>query len=285
MLQTAGVDLHLAPNPNTRHKAQETVLVIPDSQNGFREGKPMHDRLAWEAAVWLANEIQPDGIVELGDMMDMPTFSGFRKTPDLLGSTQRMIDETWWWQTRVRAAAPSAWIRWLEGNHEKRYMDTLHDQVPDMAMLRDIQLPKLLRLEDLGVTYQSGYPTHWMYRGVEFQHGEKYSKHGGQTAAKYLVDVPHSVVYGHSHKRELASKTYMGVEKFAGSPGCLCHTDGRVPGTHNPDWQNGLMLVHYDKDNHATAELVAIEGGRIFFRGESMKLKHNDRARIKDIGS
>lgn len=284
MLETAGIDLHLAPLIANRRKARETILVLPDSQNGYKGELPMHDRLAWEAAVWVASELQPDGVVQLGDMLDLPEFSHFRKRPETLGKTQLTLDETWWWNARLRKAAPKAWGRWLAGNHEDRYKRTLGECVPDLAELHALQLPTLLRLKDLGVEYIDDYPTYWMYRGVEFQHGDKYSKTGGQTAAKYLTDVPHSVVYGHSHKREYACKTYNGRTKFAASPGVMCHIDGRVPAkSKRVDWQQGLMLVHFDRNDNAWPELLPIEKGVLLFRGESVSLKHNDSQRLKDL--
>lgn len=251
----------------------ETVLVLPDSQNGFRGNEPLHDRLAWEASIQLARMVHVDGVVLLGDMMDFSTLTKkFRKHADLVGKIGRTRDETRYWLDRLRTVTPHAKFRkYLAGNHEERLNNTVIDANEDLEGLLTVR--SLLALDELGYDYLGPYGRDWVYRGVLYTHGEKYAKLGGQTAAKYLAENHLSVVFGHCHKAEYGMRRYQQRTRFAACPGTLARVCGIVPGNSpHPDWQQGLGLVHHD-GNLSWYEHVPIEQGIMFFRGEKTKLK------------
>lgn len=262
----------------------ETVLVLPDSQNGFRGDEPLHDRLAWEASLVLAELVDLDGVVLLGDMLDFSTLTKkFRKHADLIGKVGKSRDETRWWLDRLAGVTADVKFRkYLEGNHEARLANTVIDANEDLEGL--LTVPGFLGLDDLGYDYVGPYGRDWTYRGVIYTHGEKYAKLGGQTAAKYLSENSLSVVFGHCHKAEYGMRRYQHKTRFAACPGTLARIDGIVPGNSpNPDWQQGLGLVHYDK-NTAWYEHVPVEEGYLFFRGQRIKIQHNASARKRALG-
>lgn len=261
----------------------ETVLVIPDSQNGFRGNEPLHDRQAWEAAIVLSTLVVPDQAVLLGDMVDFSTLTKkFKKPADLVGKMKKTIDETNWWYDRLDQVLDYKVM--IEGNHEARLSNILIDCNADLEGL--VTVESLLKLETRpGWTFRGPYGQDYTYRGVDYVHGEKYAKTGGQTAAKYLVEHPRSVVFGHCHKAEIGRRRYRGVTRFAACPGTIARIDGIVPGNHvNPDWQQGLGLVHYPSKGNPWYEQVDILDGNMLFRGEVIPIKHDARKRQKELG-
>lgn len=242
------------------------VLVLPDSQNGFRGDEPLHDRLAWEGALTVAANVQDIRcVVLLGDMLDLAPWGRFRVSNDLLGTTQRTLDETHWWLARLRATV--GWgvrIVYLEGNHEARFANTLVDAHRELSTLRGLDVPTLLGLEELGVEYVGPYGARVTIDGVIYTHGDKYAKWGGATAAKYLQEYPRSVVFGHCHKAELAHRRWVdGTVNFAMSPGTLARCDGIVPGHAHPDWTQSVGWV----EDGAVASILPVGGNTLRIPG------------------
>ena len=264
-------------------RTSETVLVIPDSQNGFRGNQTLHDRGAWEAAVVLAQMVQPDYLVLLGDMLDFSTLTKkFRTEADLVGKMGHTIEETKWWLKRLVVASRGSKRKYLAGNHEARLNNTLVDANKDLEGL--VTVSSLL---ELGEDYQyiGPYGRTWEHREVIYAHGDKYAKYGGQTCAKYLSEHPKSIVFGHCHKNEIARRTYYGRTRFAASPGTIARIDGIVPGNScYPDWSQGFCLVHYSKGNDPACEMITYANRHIFMRGEVLPVRHDARARQKELG-
>lgn len=260
----------------------ECILVLPDSQNGFRGSEPLHDRKAWEAAILLSTLVNPKQVVLLGDMLDFSTLTKkFRKHADLMGKMKPTIEETRWWLRRLMETVPSG--EFIEGNHEARFRNTLCDASEDLEEI--VTVEEILHLSDLNIRYHGPYGQGYSYKGVDYIHGDKYAKFGGATSAKYLAEHPNSVVFGHCHKAEYGMRRYKGINRFAACPGTLARCDGLVPGNSpNPDWQEGLGIVHYSKNGSSWYEQVNIENGNMFFRGDVFPIKHDARKRMKELG-
>lgn len=258
-----------------------TILAVPDSQNGFRNHKPTHDRDAWEAALVLAPTV--DRVVLLGDMLDLPALGKYAHGNDLRGQTRKAIEETRWWLERMRAATDVP-IEYIFGNHEERLTSSFQKFCPDLDDVFTLQ--GALGLDELDITAHAPYGTDFRYRSVVFTHGDKHATHGGQTAAKYLTTAsPLSVVYGHCHKAEIAWKTPpYGRPKFACSPGTIS-TAGLVPGSSaRSDWQQAFGLIHFD-GKEAWPEL-AYYGNNTLRCGVTLTKtpKHDHRARSRELG-
>lgn len=237
----------------------ETVLVIPDSQNGWRGSRTLHDPRAWKIALDTAESVSPSKIVLLGDMVDFSTLNKkYRKPGDLYGHIRRTVDDMVGKLESLAACTNE--VVYIMGNHEERLRNLLIDTNPDLEDVTSVR--DLLQFDRLGIKEIGPYGRDYVYRGVIYTHGHKHAKRGGQTAAKYLADETLNVVFGHNHKREIASETYRGKERWAMCPGTLARIDGTVPGTSlAPNWQQGLGLVHYEQ-GLAWPELIPIINGK-----------------------
>ena len=273
-----------------------TAVVLPDPQIGYRalgdlpdvELDPFHDEAAMAIAVDVIRAARADVVVNLGDFLDFPEWGTYEQLPEFQATTQPAIDRAHRFLAEQRAAAgPDAELVLLEGNHDRRLPKAIARNALAALRLRQaeepdgwpvLSVPHVLRLDDLGVTYVDGYPAaaYWLNDHVATVHGHKVNS-GGSTAWRVIEDELVSVLFGHVHRVELVVKAARARDgrrtRLAASPGCLCRTDGAVPGAKSStdlygrpvstveNWQQGVAVVTYDPTGSAHhVELVPIHG-------------------------
>jgi hypothetical protein len=284
--------------PARKVKPQRTddwhnAVILPDMQVGYYRSRtgdlePIHDEDALAVALAITADINPALVVLVGDNLDAAELGKYRVTPAYQQTTQASIDRLATLCAQLRAAAPSARIVWLAGNHEERLPRYLLDNAVAAFGLRKgnapeswpvMSLPYLARMDEHDVEYLPGYPASafWINDRLRVIHGDRVAS-GGSTAHKYLGNEKVSVIYGHIHRREYAARTREDrdgpKEIMAASPGCLARIDGAVPSTKGgvdldgrpltriEDWQQGLALVSYqDGDGMFTYHNIAIHDG------------------------
>jgi hypothetical protein len=260
--------------------------------------EPIHDEDAVAVALAIVKAEQPTKVVLVGDNLDGAEFGKYRLTPAFQRTTQATIDRLALLCAQLRAAAPSAEIVWLAGNHEERLPNYLLDNAAAAYGLRKggvpdgwpvMSVPYLCRFDEYGIVYLPGYPasSFWINERLRVIHGDKVAS-GGSTAHKYLATEKTSVIYGHVHRREWAERTrtdYHGARTIlAASPGCLARTDGVVPSTkggtdldgrpliRHEDWQQGLSVVRYEQgDGRFVYQQVAIHDGWAMHEGKEYR--------------
>jgi predicted phosphodiesterase len=273
------------------NRKDEVTLAMGDAQIGYRGDEPFHDERAMDFAQLAIREMQPNRIVFTGDMIDLPAMSRFEQRGDWANTTQRAIDRYHDFLAQTRANAPNAEIVVVHGNHEQR-MDSFVRR--DAAALLGIRranaerelsvltLQYLVRYDDLGIQSVDGYPNaaYWLEDNLKVMHGTNVAK-SGSNAAKYLREESESVIYGHTHRLEVAYRTLAtrlgGKVLVAASPGCLARTDGAVPGFNYSvdsqgrtvpkaeDWQQGLLVVEHNARVHnITPVRITEEGMNIY---------------------
>ena len=270
----------------------ERALIIPDSQNGYRVNRrdntyrPLHDRKAWDLAIQVAQKMQPEFIILLGDMCDFAPFGKYTTSSDLSFTTRPTLLELHWWLAQLRLAAPAARIIYLEGNHEARLAKIMTDSVKEAADLapvnRDdlpaLSVPSLLDLASLDIEYLGPYPEgdYWLFDTVHILHGVVVRGKSGATTQSVIASASHSTIFGHIHRVEMASRTIQTKDgrRFihSMSPGCICALDGAVPGaSKRSNWQQGLGVVDKtttpEGESHVSMYPVPITDGTIVWDG------------------
>ena len=284
----------------TKVPGSKTTVILPDPQIGFRrltDGEliPTHDEEAISVALQLTAAIQPDVIINLGDTVDFPEWSSkFLVLPEFVLTTQPTVDYAHQYLAKQRACSPNAEIKMLEGNHDNRMGKAIAKNAMAALRLKQanqpdswpvLSLPFLLRLDELGVEYVGSYPA----GRVQLTNGAEhltplYAIHGQKLdVSKVAKSERQSFVQGHIHRIAYHSESFEIRGKsetvVAFSPGCLCRIDGAVPSTHSgaddsgrhytrwENWQQGMAVVTETEDGNWAAELVQINHGTAFFRG------------------
>lgn len=265
-----------------------SALLVPDQQFGFRWDfdsrtlEPLHDPAACALAVEVAQRMQPDVIVMLGDVLDLAAFSTkYVSDPALKNTATPTLQAAHDHFASFRAACPAARIIMLPGNHDERVAKAATTYIPELVHAKAandskclLALERLLALDSIGVELApGGYPKAevWLFNGkVRVTHGKTVKSGGGATAAAVVKKADVSTYYGHIHSAELAARTIHGDGRartiYAGSPGTLCRLTGIVPGSHRPDWQQGVMELH-ELGGTVVPTLVHFAEGEAVWRG------------------
>ena len=262
-------------------RSDARTLVAGDAQI------PFQDEVAFDRFQTAVVETQPDNIVFVGDMIDLPSMSRWSQRNEWVGGTQAAIDQYHNFLAQTRSNAPNANISVVHGNHEQRMDDYVRKNAAEALGLRRANMSKelavltlqyLVRYDDLEVNSIDGYPngTLWLEDNLKAFHGTNVAK-GGSNAAKYLREERETTLYGHTHRQELAYRTFARrvgqLTIAAASPGCLALTDGTVPGFRHTvdsqgvlvkraeDWQQGLLVIDHNGDNHNITPVMFTESG------------------------
>lgn len=274
-------------------------VILPDPQIGYRnygsELDPFQDEAAIAVAMKIIRDINPDLIINLGDMLDFAEYSRFTQERAFVATVQPTLDRAHKYLAEQKQNAPRAKIVMLEGNHDRRLEKNILTNAAAAFGLRlanapdswpVMSVPNLLRLDELGVEYVGAYPAgqYWVNDRLVCIHGHKV-RSSGSTAKAVADDERVSTIFGHVHRIELHYKTVRvrdgGRTNFAFTPGCLCRIDGATPSTKGStdvqgrpvtnyeNWQQGLAVIHYNEgDSPFAIEPIYIDHGRAIFRGK-----------------
>ena len=142
-----------------------------------------------------------------------------------------------------------------------------------------LSVQKLLGLDKLGITYHPDYPHGKVVLNDNLVciHGEIARSESGATVSAVVKDTRVSVIQGHIHRYEVATKTLWGANDkaymyTAASFGCLCKIDpGAVPGVKAyQNWQQGMGIVYYEDSGlqQFRQEFIPIIDGRAILQSE-----------------
>ena len=110
----------------TKHKVW---VILPDPQIGYRHidgaWTSFHDEKAIKVSLditnWLYHNDKVDGVINLGDFLDLPSQGRFEQEAAFAGTTQAAFNRGHLFLQEQRAAAgPEAEIVLIEGNHDRR---------------------------------------------------------------------------------------------------------------------------------------------------------------------
>lgn len=164
---------------------RKRILVIGDTHFPFVSSRisRLYD---------VAKELQPNHIVQVGDLYDMFSFSKYPRTHTImtprqeLEKGQKMARSMW---DKLKTIAPDAKCHQLLGNHDGRVMKRIIESVPEAETLIDIG--SLFRFQ--GVTTTASEREELIIGDILFMHGFR-SKLGDHVSHNKM-----STVCGHSH--------------------------------------------------------------------------------------
>lgn len=221
-----------------------TRLVLPDVHI------PFHDPCLVKAWLKHARDLKPSGVDIIGDLIDCYPLSRFDKNPLRKTNIQGEIDLAHEFLLELRhAVGDTCDIRYSEGNHENRLKRILWGRAKELAPLRNLDIPQLLSLRELGIRYFRPEAPYKIGR-LWYLHGDLARKcnwsvsYGGAMASAVCKRIGASALMGHSHQMgHVCFNSWAGLaEGF--EVGCLCRFDLEyLVGV--PQWQQGWATVDY----------------------------------------
>jgi predicted phosphodiesterase len=228
---------------------------------------PYHDPFAWQLTLNIAKVVKPTKINLAGDLLDFHQLSTFDKDPKAIedGRLQENLDQ-WFHLARdlQRAAPTDCEYEFIPGNHEDRLRRYLMRN-PELYGLRALELPSLLRLDELGIKYSED-EIEVIPGLLVIKHGSVVRKESAMSAKGELERERYAVstITGHTHRLGTHyARTRSRVVK-AHENGCLCKLDPEY--VKNPNWQHGLTMT-----THFGGELFHVEDIPFFNSGDHIK--------------
>lgn len=259
------------PRPARRREGKFlTALLYGDTHHGFHCPKT----LAVVQAI--GEDLQPDVLVDMGDGVDAGHLSDkFRQNPERTTGLQEEINAKRLQLAAYRLAMPNARFIYLEGNHEERLKRTLwNSEGPAKALLeldiskKNLTWPGLLDLASLHIEF---YPYAEQTDKVLLpkfilKHGTRVNQKSGYTAMNEMQRYGRSGASGHTHRLGAVWKgDHDGGQHVWVETGCCANL--RPEYTQDPDWQNGCVILTFDKDSGAVqVEPIEIRDGHTTWR-------------------
>lgn len=254
-------------------KRFKTIMTCSDLHD--KEIDPFYLRVLIDTA----RRAQPDVIVLVGDIFDLPEFGKYGVDPrewDVVGRIKFAHDNI---LRPLREACPNAQIDFIEGNHEARLLRQLADATPALrAVLSDLHgftVGKLLGLDEFKINYIAKADlSAWTKRDFEKELGNNYKVYFDSVLCHHF---PHARkmglpgVNGHHHSHQVWSEfspiygPYEWHQLGSGHKRSASYTEGEK-------WHNGFALVNVDTVTRSTVfdyiaiSDFAVSGGKWYHR-------------------
>lgn len=249
------------------------VIVLSDMQ------VPLHDARAITEVLKFTKDWEPDELYCVGDEADQFEISRWDKGTALeyAGTYQKNLDKTHEVMARFREAVGDKPIHVMRSNHgETRVSSYLKKYAPALGSLRDLKYERLLRYDDINVTYHNRI---WQFApGWALAHGDEGSQvqTPGGTALNLAKKIGLSVVSGHTHKAGIQhhhqgyagkiTRALYGVE--------VGHLMDMAKASYLPaghgNWQQAFCILYIRKGN-VTPVVVPINGRSFTVEGKLYK--------------
>lgn len=234
---------------------------------------PYADPAVLSITYQLIRDLQPDLIVDHGDLLDCYAISRYEKDPHNRVSLQDEITMAAHDLATISRLAPRA-ERWLfGGNHEDRLRRLLWSmaerqeahQVLSLSRVREtLQWPILLGLEEIGWEWHDSKRT--LFDKLILKHGSVVRRHAAYTAKGEYEKYGKSGMSGHTHRRGVYEHRDLHGHHAWWELGCSCLLDPEY--VDDPDWAQGLAVVTWSEDRqHFGVEEIRIHNGVAMFRG------------------
>ena len=244
----------------------KTYLIVPDLH------VPFHCRKFVKLISKIMKEINPDGLVQLGDALDCFQISTYSKDPsrrnllvDDIEDYKQILNE---WSRHLKHGGS---FHLLEGNHEQRLSRyiagqcrDLHGLVPDWKTLLGIDLRNKVGF----------HKWHWhpymkwnscQIGDVVIHHGFYYNQHVAMTMlAKYKC----SMISGHVHRVQYVTDG----NHYAATLG---HGSDENDTAHNPvptGWQQCLGLLHVANSGKTSLDIIPVKDGKAVLYGKQISV-------------
>ena len=214
---------------------------------------PFHDQRKCRILLNVIEDLQPDRIVDGGDLVNATQISNFDKTVDQLSGLQSELNQAKNWLSSISTICPNAEKILLRDNHfYRRIADKIKKQNYGLGDLECLEPDNLLKLDELGWKSQED----WKFRNVLVAlHGD--AGGGGSNLCptnavrKLIKENGVSVIRFHTHASglEFHNQTQNGtlVACQCGTLHDLCKVDYIKHGELLHNWTQSFILLYTSK--------------------------------------
>ncbi len=181
----------------------KNYLIIPDLQI------PHHDRKFAQRLMQVAIDLNPTGVIFIGDNVDCTAPAVWNKgTAEEFAGTLQTEFDIWRDLGLFLRKGYDGFLGIHMGNHEKRVEKYLRDKAPALQSLTSLRLENLMSLDELGAVRLP--PNYDIAPGWVTHHGDfaSLSDIAGRTAGNYSAKLGKSVIIGHTHRAGLTAESY-----------------------------------------------------------------------------
>jgi len=228
---------------------------------------PYQDNKAIKALRSFIRWYQPNEIIFLGDVVDFYAVSSFTKDPSRAIKLQEEIDEAVDILDRICKLAPKAKKYFLKGNHEHRMQKYLWSKAAELSGLRNLQIPRLLKLDELKIQYiENGK---MRYHDMMVKHGNIVRKFSAYSANGEFQSVGLSGVSGHTHRMGMFFHTNESGNYVWMECGHLCDDNQEYMEGSTANWQKGFGIGFYKNSgsHRFNVNLIPIVNGKAMWGG------------------
>ena len=241
----------------------ESIVVLSDIHI------PYHDPAAVEVAFQIVDDLQPQRIIILGDLIDFYQISSYDVDPARATGYQLQSDlhaAQAFLQTLRSIVEPVTQINYILGNHEDRLRKFLW-KTPKICGLESLALESLLNLAAYNITMA---PNSLLRSNMLFEHGSIIRKGSGYTAHAQLSTRGISGISGHSHRLSTIYHTDLsGVKLWAENGHLSTMQPEYLQG--QPDWQQGGSVLWLGPQTLPVIQQFHIHQGTCLFAGRTYK--------------
>ena len=208
-----------------------------------------------------SENIKPDIVVVLGDLIDFYQISCFDKDPRRKKVSQE-LDQAKSFLSYLRSSFPDARIIYYFANHEERWQRFIFKNAKEIADLVVDLLPTKLGLKELNIEVME----------EPFRIGKLWHLHGSERKGSFNIEyitnafwkyIHDNFIVAHYHRtqekifKSITGKIYVGT-----AIGCLCQLQMDYAKLNN--WNHGFAIVKYDDKGNFRIENKQIFNGEVF---------------------
>jgi hypothetical protein len=261
-------DFHKLEHVNSEPSDPQVAFILPDWQVG------MHDAEIIEKSLALAEYLQPDKIVHVGDESDCTAIGRWAKgTKDEWESNlQAEIDTTHDYLSQFRDVCPQATFDICFSNHMQRFANSIDTRIPGFRTLRALTIESLYGLPELGIEMR--YQPFDLFPDVIAAHGHQYGLTSAgqyQKGSQVVKTAGKSLIAGHTHRPILASvargyNADMSTDFYL-NVGCAMDFDSATYiSSRQPEWGFGLGIIRHE-NGISYPELLIARGRNFYYDG------------------
>jgi hypothetical protein len=282
--------------PALRLVEDNIATVLPFQAPEFKKGKAQssgkrviafgdfqinkHDPKFLSKALDLIEDQQPDIICLTGDESDNSAVGrhaqGLRE--EFESNLQDQIDETVYWLTDIREAAPNAKIHMAHSNHMNWITRAAETRLPGYSTLRALSPEEMYKLDELDIQYERQLieflPNYLLGHGHQWNLTSASHKTKG---IEHVMRTGCSILAGHVHQATLQT-VFIGYEgkgeqKVYANPGCMMdfekamESNGGYIGGTSPNWSKGIVVITREAGQNYTELVLGQNDGSFRYEG------------------